>query len=1608
MDNTSKPEYKEGRSTGNWLKRFLSVSAVLLLLFYLSLLLIQYSFNQSWSTSRISRMLSNSLGTEVSFDSLELDIFSGLELKNLLIRDHHQDTLIFADVIRGDLFSAIEGLLKKELNVSRIHVSGGLLNMIFYEGEDKNNIGKTFEREASENPDIEKKPIKLNLSFVHLDDFEFRHHDYYKRSEEFYYIPYAEIGVENIDFRAQQVDLGAVIAECPEVYIHILEPEAETSDATLSGVDSVVFANTGNPLKLNIQSISLKDGTFKLDNDFRSPEWNQNQERVNYDHLSLENVNIDVNNFTKAEKAFTGQDLLMSFESPFGFVLEELKVDQASVDTFSMQLLGMNLRTPTSSIGDTLVFKYNCYEAWRDFNNAIFIESAIQDSYLSFRDIMTMAPVLYDNTFFINSENQVIDLDGLLYGRINSLKGREMKMQVGSDIVFRGDLSTRDLAVKNEELLGLKIDELKFDIQSLENLIPRLDLPANFEKLGDISYRGRFDGYFLDFVTYGTLNSNLGSSRLDMRLDLKPGRNKANYSGALALNGFDLATWAGNSDLGILDMSMTIEEGKGLNFENAYARVDGTINHLEYKDYTYSNVTVDGELTRNLFDGTLVSDSEDARFQFKGKISGLDSIPEFRFKADFDQVRLKELNLSEKQMDFGGQTDISLTGLKWEEQLGNVEVSDAWVVYDDQDTLDLDKIVVVQHKSDAGRRLKLYSDFGQIALSGQYHIPEIHQDFINIIGGNHKQLSELLGIDSLVKTTGEIHDYSVLINLNQGFNLINYFTSGDYSLGPIDVDAHVNSVNESIQYTMSSNKIKIGHWDLLGLDISLINNQGLLIYELEANSVHANQKPFFDSIRSVFNMAKDSGVFLLSYEDPRNILDRVNVEARITPAANQVTVNFEPSSVIFGDKEWVFSENNSLTVKKRGLLFENFEISSGSEYLTLDDLNEGKGLEVAFSNFSSDVLDSLTHIKIFDFSGRLNASLEIQNLFDFKGIDFYLRQEELYINETNYGALEITAKGNSLKDGVYIDVDILDKSNFLIANGKFQKTGQNQPAEYEFDIRTENLPLAILEEIIKSGISGTRGEMNAEVEIIGKGRDFDLLGSGRVYNGHTKVDYLGTDYYFHDQEIIFDDDFIDFTYAEFTDSLGNTARIDGGLGHKSLQEWYMDLTITSPRLIGLNTTKADNPSYYGFAIGAADIDFYGTFERPFIDVNATTASPSSLFIPVIYGENDVETGFVNFVKIDTNTTEVTQERELQTLQGIELDMKLSITEAAKISIIFDEQAGDILEGYGHGNMYIKMARSGDMSVYGDYEIERGDYLFTLLNFVNKPFIVNRGGRIRWTGDPIDAQIDLEAEYKGLTASPYPLIQEYTQEGTSVREEARRSTPVDLKMGLKGSLLAPLISFDIALPDLQGELKSYVDNKLQTLRNDQEALNRQVFGLVVFGGFFPSQNESGLVNNLSASTVNTLSEFLSSQLSSLVSTLLNDVVDDVQFISGIDVDLAYIQQYEYEGSQPSSFADGEYQFKLRNRLWDDKWVITIGGNYGSQSVFNSNPYFNPETVIEWNTPVNGLKLRVYYKAEQSFQGQRQRVGGGINYRKEFDSFLDFRKALREKSSGKSEN
>ncbi|MBK7873394.1 MAG: translocation/assembly module TamB domain-containing protein [Saprospiraceae bacterium] len=406
---------------------------------------------------------------------------------------------------------------------------------------------------------------------------------------------------------------------------------------------------------------------------------------------------------------------------------------------------------------------------------------------------------------------------------------------------------------------------------------------------------------------------------------------------------------------------------------------------------------------------------------------------------------------------------------------------------------------------------------------------------------------------------------------------------------------------------------------------------------------------------------------------------------------------------------------------------------------------------------------------------------------------------------------------------------------------------------------------------------------------------------------------------------------------------------------------------------------------------------------PNIYINATAGDSTRIVIPISSGKEASELKFVNFVdKRKEKLEEAEKARNLANLTGVSLEMNLNILDEAQIELVFNEQTGDIIKGSGRGNIRVLTPRNGDFQMYGDYVIQQGDYLFTLYNVVNKKFTVRPGGYIQWTGDPFGAQINIEAEYKGLNTSVANFIQEYlVNTNAQIKNDASKSTQVVLVMQLKGELLRPVINFDILFPALNGQLKAYADSKMNLLRRDQNELNRQVFGLIVVGQFLPEN----VALQGSEILYNTVSEFVSNQLSLLLTELFSEVLADGRVLSGIDFDIAYNQYQNVDLGSGQDFVRGdEFEVQLRQNFFNDRLSILIGGNVdigtSVQNAAATGTFVGNDVVIEYVINRDrSLKLKVYQRLQPDIGGRRLQVGTGISFRKEFDTFSEFWKNLR---------
>jgi hypothetical protein len=91
----------------------------------------------------------------------------------------------------------------------------------------------------------------------------------------------------------------------------------------------------------------------------------------------------------------------------------------------------------------------------------------------------------------------------------------------------------------------------------------------------------------------------------------------------------------------------------------------------------------------------------------------------------------------------------------------------------------------------------------------------------------------------------------------------------------------------------------------------------------------------------------------------------------------------------------------------------------------------------------------------------------------------------------------------------------------------------------------------------------------------------------------------------------------------------------------------------------------------------------------------------------------------------------------------------SLTPQAKIRVSLPQDAGTI-EGSGEGVMTVEVNSQGDLNITGQYEIQSGSFLFNLQNILSRMLEIEKGSNIRFSGDPLNAEIDLKASFTTRT------------------------------------------------------------------------------------------------------------------------------------------------------------------------------------------------------------------------------------------------------------------
>lgn len=1349
--------------------------------------------------------------------------------------------------------------------------------------------------------------------------------------------------------------------------------------------------------ELQIHSIVLRESSLKFDK-----LWIGRGQKGKFDpsHISLKDIKADISLPLLKNDDFKIYLRQLSLKEESGFKLEKISFG-AHVTNHFIDIEKLDILLPgTHLMPGNIKIQFDGYADIPDALKRNEYSLRLADNKVTLSDFKSFLPLLSSFDFPL-----YLTLDAV--GDRTGVTISDFELSAKNDLSLRIIADANDLT--NPERLSARVDMLKLNLSDrlIEKIISGINgMEGKFKdmigRVGSVSIdaKGNYSKYDIGFL--GFVKTAAGDMDADIKLNLK-GKRNLSVSGKLLSQGIDLHRLTRNESLG--EAAFHIQGDLNLVNSDFNGMIKADIDHFDYNGHRFNGILADasksGEDVKALIsihDPLISTDlSIDGAFRQNNFV---------RLLADVNVSRFEPAGIGLMRnypgYVFSGKLNTDLHGSGFPEMDGFINLNSLKVTAPGKKNLILSNLNISNFSTAEGKYLILQSDWINGEVKGLFRLDRIHESLLSVLAESVPVLKPLLPKNHITDRKQNF-DFNFTVENNNEWT--EFFNLPFRILVPVPIRGEINDmtanaeINVSVPY-LQQGKDKLIRDTRLHIKMDGNNPAGQLSFSSLLPGKNGDIKIGLDAMSMGNNLLTDIS---WKYNRKERFDGRIELAAMlgeyIKGKQAGIDVNVKPTTFYVADVPWNVGESQ-IGYENKKLSIKDLRVWHENQYVDIDGVAseaDTDTLNISFSDFNLDYLFETLNINYVTFGGNATGQVKATSCFSRHPVAFTesLEVENLSYNSALLGdhAL-LRSKWNNREQEVEIGAEIFEKGRHVatVDGGVFVTRDS-----LGFDITTDKVSIGFLRPFIQAFASEINGRATGHVNLYGTFSDIDLVGKVYADTISMKVDYTNVTYSGKDT-VYMTPGRITIPEFRLTDRHGGSGIMSGVVTHRYFHDPRFEFKLTNARkLLAYDTNASINPDWYGtvFVNGNASVKGVPGLVNIFIDVST---APGSTFTYVLSDREAAEDyTFLSFtdrrkeklllVEKDTVPQFVKDfhkkvDDQENSMSQFGIDIRASITPAAKVNIIMDPRAGDKITGTGEGSLQISYNSDMDnMSMYGKYTIEEGKYNFTLQDLIIKDFTIKQGSSISFNGNPLMANLDISAIYK-VNTNLSDLDKSFSQD----RDLNRTNVPVDAILNVKGELQNPEISFDIGLPTLTQD----VERKVRSIISTDDMLNRQIIYLLALNRFYTPEYMSGQAQSGGGELASVASSTISSQLSSMLGHLSDKWTLAPSF-----------------RSDKGDFSDTEFDVALSSRLLNNR--LLINGNFGYRDRNNSQTTFVGDFDIEYLLSRSGnLRLKAYnHFNDQNYylKSALTTQGLGIVYRRDFDNPFTF---LRRKKKGEKKN
>lgn len=1321
---------------------------------------------------------------------------------------------------------------------------------------------------------------------------------------------------------------------------------------------------------------------------------------VDFADMHLIDIRAELKNFTIDGPVIHTDIGRLAMRERSGFVVEDL-AGCLCIANGCIDIREGHIRTAKSNIElPSLSLIGLDWALYKNFVEEVDITAQVVNTTLSSDDIAYFSPKMKDWHLTLTDVNADVS------GPVADMSGSLRSVRTGADTKLSVDFAAQGLPDVGKGHFKADISELTTSAADVDRLAAALtgkNLPDEVLRIaknaGKIGLTGKFDGTLTAFAADAALATEIGGATCLLQVSsLRDGCR--GVLGDVKTSSLQLGELLENDLLGPL--SLNVHVNGELSSEHSDAEVSGEILRLGINGYDYDSLRMKGHLVNREFNGLIEARDRNLRFDFRGLLDLNDEQrPRYDFALDLEEANLAALGVNRRDSVsvLAARIAARAVGRTLDDLNGIIFVRDVSYRYNDRE-LAADSVVIVGRNSLSDKFIRLRSDFVDADYEGKTSYKEVFaylqqrfRDYVPTLDGGP-------GWQAQHPDTVELADgYSQLtVNVRKINPLVNAVSPGLQIADGSQLLLRINPANDKLSFEAASDYIERGRMLVTRLNLDAHNRGDSLVFAASTEDLYLNS--FHMSRVGMSGGAKDNKLELITdFADTiGDVSGRIGFRSEFArgrgPAGRQIDLRLTPSYISRGEKTWnIYTDG--ITADTSRIRIDRFRMVNAGQQLLLDGVVSRRlqdSVQLTLHNFELAPFSQFTSSMGYRVDGRTNGSATMKAVLGAGEVQADIVVDSISINDLAVPSIWLRSRWDFIQNRAGILVQQRENLDTLVR-------GFYAPSQKRYYARAtlDAVELSALDPLLKGVVERTGGNADVDIALRGSGKEANLSGQIAVRDFTTTVDFTQVTYTMPRAVIEVKNNHLIAEGVPLYDPEKNEGLFSIDLNLEHLSNIFYSVKVLPKELMVLNTTSKDNDLFYGriFASGSATIA--GSKGGVKMDIVATTEGDSEFYMPLSGQSNAKTADFVTFVtpeQIDT-TDYLVRKKLLFQQQGrkkeaagstMDITMALNVQDNTAFQLVIDPTVGSALKGRGNGmlNLHINPG-NGIFNMYGDYTLIEGSFLFSLQNIITKKFIIESGSMIQWTGEPVDARLDINAVYK-LKTSLQPLLNTVTASSDDDQSGSRisdRSVPVDCKIHIGGRLSNPQLDFSVVVSVTDIETQAAVASVLNT----QEAQAQQFISLVALGTF----SNSGSANIGASSGVATGLEMLTNQLTNWFST------DDYRII------LNYRAGSEMTGD--------EVDFGFSTNLINNRLLVEVEGNYiidNKQAVSNNVSNFMGEAHVTWLIDKSGnLRLKAFTQTIDRFDENQglQETGIGISYKEDFNNFKDLKQRIRDRFTNK---